>query len=578
MAADAAQIANGRQMTRSPLVLLLASVLGLQGRDVAGQPVVAFPSPLPGESAYFGQAVAGVGGNLLVGAPAASGSLGAAYLFDGTNRVLLRTFTPPGAATSFGFAVAPFGTNVLVGAITGFQGPGEAYLFDASTGGLLQTFPNPTPGTFDFFGWSLSAVGTAVVVGAPRDDTAVPDAGAAYLFDGATGTLLQTFLPPNPVGCDEFGISVAAYGNDVLVGAPVHGISPTFIACTPPTGPDVGAAYLFDGTTGALLQTFVPPAGAAPNFGLSVAALGTEVLVGAAGAIYVYDASTGQLSRSFTGSFGPAMASMGANIVTAGTGVAFSPALYVLDGATGVILRTFASPSGAASLFGVSVSVLGSNAVVGAPVFGHDEAAFLYCGGSVGCAPCETCGPGGSCVAAPHPTCSVPVGSRPTYLQVDNTAGDTVDRILWRGVAWPFVDGDFGEPEIVHDYTFCLYDESLSPPNLLFQARAPAGGTCGTRSCWKALDRYPTTAFAYTDTERTPDGLTTLQLRHTGDQARIGVKGKGALLSNRSFGLPTPPLGLPLRAQLQATDGFCWERRYATAAPNTAGHFKAAGD
>jgi len=36
------------------------------------------------------------------------------------------------------------------------------------------------------------------LVGAYSDDTVVDGAGAAYLFDGSTGALLQTFLNPTP--------------------------------------------------------------------------------------------------------------------------------------------------------------------------------------------------------------------------------------------------------------------------------------------------------------------------------------------------------------------------------------------
>ena len=54
------------------------------------------------------------------------------------------------------------------------------------------------PDLNDEFGIDLAVRGERVLVGAPRDDTARPEFGAAYLFDSTTGSLLQTFLNPNP--------------------------------------------------------------------------------------------------------------------------------------------------------------------------------------------------------------------------------------------------------------------------------------------------------------------------------------------------------------------------------------------
>ena len=135
----------------------------------------------------------------------------------------------------------------------------------------LLTIPNPTPEVGDGFG-CVAAVGDNILVGAPNDDTAAEDAGAAYLFDGTTGGLLRTFANPTPEELDRFG-RVAALGNNVLVSATRDDTA----------GNDAGAVYLFDSTTGDLLQTFVNPTPAAiDGFGVSIAALGNNVIVGAA--------------------------------------------------------------------------------------------------------------------------------------------------------------------------------------------------------------------------------------------------------------------------------------------------------
>jgi len=253
----------------------------------------------------FGSAVAaGRGGNVLVGArfdDTGAINAGAAYLFDTADGSLLREFLNPTPAEGddFGISVAIVGTNVLIGAPgddTGATNAGTAYLFDGDTGSLLKTFLNPTPATDDHFGLSVAAVGDNVLVGAPQDDTGDTDAGAAYLFNGTTGSLLQTFVNPTPAFDDQFGRSVAGISEDVLVGA--------FRDDTAAT--NSGAAYLFDASTGSLLRTLLNPS-AAPFewFGFSVAGIGDNILVGApyrdigaaarAGAAYLFDRTTGSL-------------------------------------------------------------------------------------------------------------------------------------------------------------------------------------------------------------------------------------------------------------------------------------------
>ena len=76
-----------------------------------------------------------------------------------------------------------------------------------------QAEPNVAAG--NQFGCSVAAVGGNVLVGAPH----IADPGAAYLFDGTTGTLLGAFSSPTPSGGDLFGYSVGAVGGNVNVKA-----------------------------------------------------------------------------------------------------------------------------------------------------------------------------------------------------------------------------------------------------------------------------------------------------------------------------------------------------------------------
>jgi filamentous hemagglutinin family protein len=265
-------------------------------------------NPEPGGFDRFGWSVAEAGTNLLVGAPLDDpGGLvnaGSAYLFDGDTGALLFTFTSPilKAAELFGWSMAGVGNNILIGApdhIPDFDigktvaGPGSAYLFDGDTRELLSTINNPTPTENDAFGFSVAEVGTNILIGAFGDDPGgIVDAGSAYLFDGDTGERLLTLNNPTPVAGERFGRSVAVVGTNILIGAPADA----------PDSTAPGSAYLLDGETGTLRQTFNNPFPAAGDaFGRSVAGVGSNAVVGAlsddpgginnAGAAYLFSTS-----------------------------------------------------------------------------------------------------------------------------------------------------------------------------------------------------------------------------------------------------------------------------------------------
>ncbi len=288
------------------------------------------PNPTPGDQ--FGRSVATVGTNVVIGAPFASPggitNTGSAYLFNGTTGGLLQTFNNPtgNAGDLFGWSVAGVGTNVVISAPFASPGgitqSGSAYLFNGNTGGVLQTFNNPNPLPYDNFGYSVAGVGTNVLIGAPATNAPILRPGSAYLFNGNTGALLQTFTNPTASPGDQFGFAVAGVGTNVLIGAPFDDTGAT----------DAGSAYLFNGNTGALLQTFNNPTPTANEFfGRSVAGLGTNVLIGAssdntgatsAGAAYLFNGTTGGLLQTFNNptpeandSFGFAVAALGTNVI-----------------------------------------------------------------------------------------------------------------------------------------------------------------------------------------------------------------------------------------------------------------------
>ena len=342
------------------------------------------PNPTSAAADYFGDSVAAVGTDrVLIGAYQAdtvATDAGAAYLFS-TSGALLTTFTNPTSAAGeyFGYSVAAVGTDcVLVGAYqaaTGAPFAGAAYLF-STNGTLLTTFTNPTVANSDYFGISVAAVGTdRVLIGANRDDTGAIDAGAAYLFS-TNGTLLTTFTNPTPANFDYFGYSVVAVGTDrVLIGAVNDGTGATF----------TGAAYLFS-TNGTLLTTFTNPTPANQDgFGFSLAAVGTDrVLIGAytddtgalnAGAAYLFTTS-GTLLTTFTNptpaegdTFGRNLAVLGTDRVLIGaknddTGAGNAGAAYLFS-TNGTLLNTFTKPTPEANdYFGSSVAAVGAGQVL----------------------------------------------------------------------------------------------------------------------------------------------------------------------------------------------------------------------
>ena len=199
---------------------------------------------------------------------------GAVHVFSRENASLVRTLRQPRPDRNdqFGHSVAVLGNDILVGAPRGDEGAedaGSAYRYDGASGELLQTFVSPTARGGDEFGMSIAAVGANVLVGARRDDRSARHAGAAYLFDGATGELLHTFVSPTPQRNDHFGATVAAVGDNVIIAAPEDDT----------VFNNAGAAYLFDSTTGELIATLLNQ-GPYDRFGHAVTAVGDKVLVG----------------------------------------------------------------------------------------------------------------------------------------------------------------------------------------------------------------------------------------------------------------------------------------------------------
>jgi hypothetical protein len=251
---------------------------------------------------------------------------------------------------------------------------------------------------FDYFGFSASMSGDLVLVGAPGEDGAGSDYGAAYIYgqnEGGTDNWGEAakLTASDAQNLDEFGRSVAISGDYAVVGAHFEDS----------TGSDRGAAYLYyrnqGGTDnwGEVVKLTASDAQDWDEFGTSVAISGDYAIVGAqyedsgglsSGAAYVYYRNQGGTDNwgevlKLTASDAAAGDLFGFSVALSGDyavvgayseddGGADSGAAYVYyrnQGGTdnwGEVLKLAASDAAAGDLFGGSVAISGDYVVVSA--------------------------------------------------------------------------------------------------------------------------------------------------------------------------------------------------------------------
>ncbi|MEE9130117.1 MAG: FG-GAP repeat protein [Phycisphaerales bacterium] len=322
------------------------------------------------------------------------------------------------AGDAFGQAVWIDGDTAVIGAyFADHDGPpvlanaGSAYIFQedwfGARWGEVAILRAEFPDAEDRFGASVSISVDTAIVGAPRDDGAGTDLGAAYIFDRDEGgndewDQVVKIIAPDADPDDQFGWSVSINGSIAIVGAPF-------------VGSDVGEAYIYYRDRGGLdnwgwVATLTASDGARDDvFGWSVAVNGDLAIVGApfenengtnAGAAYVFGRDEGgtdnwgEVKKITAGDlndeFGVAVAMsvdtalVGAeNAGLGGTGGAGAAYVFEQDaGGTdnwGQVAKLTASDGAVADAFGLSVSIRRRGAVVGA--FGNNlarGAAYLF--------------------------------------------------------------------------------------------------------------------------------------------------------------------------------------------------------
>src|SRR5579859_8227274 len=114
----------------------------------------------------------------------------------------------PTPADEFGSAVAwmPPGDKLAVAArsdeLSGATRVGAIYMLDKNSGSVVGILSRGGPDAKEYLGYSLDVSGTEILAGAPHDSNGAQNAGAAYLFDSLTGSVLMTFTNPIPSAFD----------------------------------------------------------------------------------------------------------------------------------------------------------------------------------------------------------------------------------------------------------------------------------------------------------------------------------------------------------------------------------------
>jgi hypothetical protein len=300
------------------------------------------------------------------------------------------------AGDYFGSSVAMSGSMLVVGA-PGHAGGGAAYVF-VQSGTTWSQQAELTSSNGVGFGSSVAISGGTIVVGAPSNFEV--SAGSAYVFvqSGTMWSQQAELTSSDGATGDQFGNSVGVNANTdtIMVGAPGHEVG---------SNQSQGAAYVFvqNGTTWSQQGELVASNGVEDaDFGCSVAVSGDTVMVGAYGqtiggysaygAVYVFVQSgdtwvqQAVLAPSNGESgylFGWSLAVDGSTAVVGapdlGNGPGFAYVFAESGGTWSQQAELTPSVSNFGPYFGTSVAVSGSTAVVGA--YGHAGsrgAAFVF--------------------------------------------------------------------------------------------------------------------------------------------------------------------------------------------------------
>jgi hypothetical protein len=292
----------------------------------------------PAADSYFGDQVGYAAGKIVV----SDYTQGKVDFYDPSvlpvNNTSLKTIGAPASSPGrFGYGMATWGNDILVGA---HVGTGAAYLYDAASPNYdridLGTGESPNAQ----YGYNLDIRTNRVLIGAPGDNQAGSNAGAAYVYEYSGSTWSKKWEWQGPVIGGNFGNWVALSDQYALIGAPANSSG----------GP--GTAYLYDLTTGARTVVANPSPQNGDQFGYGVAILDNHDLLVAErtnkGAVYVFDGSTPSgppvytltsPSPSTAGHFGTFVSTDGSRIFVTDPDDSRGGAIYAYDSSGTLLLQ-----------------------------------------------------------------------------------------------------------------------------------------------------------------------------------------------------------------------------------------------
>lgn len=282
----------------------------------------------------------------------------------------------PEEQRDFGWSLDTFNDDLLVGSYSG-----SVYVIDPHTG--IESLRLQSPEGFGSFGRAITQFGDMIVVGANELDLGPHvRVGSAYVFDGSTGTHLQTLRNPSPTHFGWFGFSMEA------------AVDKLFISSRSASTNETGSVYVYGPSSSTPTGSLLNPQAANPNawgFGfalkenngdLFVSALGAHTAGQEAGAIYRYDGAT--LAHELTilnpnpqfgSQFGRSLFTNGSQVLAGAPGLTVggesqAGGAFLFDADTGALLQTFLNPEPQyTASFGESVAIVRNFAVVGAPYY-----------------------------------------------------------------------------------------------------------------------------------------------------------------------------------------------------------------
>ena len=259
-------------------------------------------------------------------------------------------------AEKYGFGeVLASGDNFLVASEVSAPSGGRVLMLNPLDGSVIRTYTNPNPANQDQFGLALAATSQYVVIGNPKNDDNGPDTGKVYVFSATSGLLLHELSSPANENFQEFGRAIQIDGDRIIVSR----ISTGGLAI-----------HLFNAATGQFQSSFSKPNEASSFFGtvfaidgnlLAISDEGHEINGVKVGRVYLFNATTGSLLQTFENPEPSHI--LGSNIDRFGASLAFSTgrlvigapgqdqngtdsgSLFVFNVLTGNLLQTLSTPS-----------------------------------------------------------------------------------------------------------------------------------------------------------------------------------------------------------------------------------------